>query len=534
MAATLPRANRDVLIWGAGFSLAAIWPLLLPGYPPFQDLPNHVARVFVLLHPDDPALSAHFSIEWKAIPDLAWDVFGVLVGRWLPLDVTVKLFILLSMGLTLGGLFLLNRALVGRWTWAPLLFVPFLFNSGYTKGFLSFNFAVGLALVACACWAFGSEARWGRRLALASVLSTVLFFSHLLAWGCYGVFALCFELGNLVTAWRRDGPRVLPGRLAGLARDGLQALPPLLIVAMAALSEKGGYGLAGVLGEFTPPWDRVAEIYHIMDVGAAIPSQIFLAVVGPLALLLLVARKARLVWRRTLAIPVFLALMMAMPNEIFDTHFVVWRFGLFAVLLAFACAIPLEDISSRAMRVVLAVFLATTLCLSGWIAHAKAISDAAHAEFAQLIGRVPAGSTLFVEHLGISLEDIGYDQLGTFHIGSFAVIERRIMSQNLFANPVQQPIRYREPAFAEVTLNDEVLMEYLVHEMNRQGLSVPAHLAAFDWLVLHGPRPDLDAHYVPGAVFAPAGAIGAFRLYCRTHRAPSTGSGPLCPDGQPP
>ncbi|MBZ0215692.1 MAG: hypothetical protein K8F25_03985, partial [Fimbriimonadaceae bacterium] len=177
--------SRDFLLWSLAFTLAVSWPLFLFTYPSAQDIPNHLARAYILLNPGDPALAAHFQINWKPIPNLAWDSFAVVVGKYLPLSSTLKIFMLFGSAFTLTGVFLLNRVAAGRLTWTPLAAVPFLFNAGYSRGFLSFNLGIGIALIACAWWAMMSERNWLQRLVVASLFSTLLFYVHLAAWGIY-------------------------------------------------------------------------------------------------------------------------------------------------------------------------------------------------------------------------------------------------------------------------------------------------------------------------------------------------------------
>ena len=114
-------------------------------------------------------------------------------------EIDGKLFIrFLSIALTLAGCFALNRALVGKWTCVPLLAFPFLFNIGYTKGFLSFNLGFGIMLCAAAWWTALGESRWRLRLAGAFAFSTVLYVVHFYAWGIYAVFVFGSKLQQIL------------------------------------------------------------------------------------------------------------------------------------------------------------------------------------------------------------------------------------------------------------------------------------------------------------------------------------------------
>src|ERR1700730_2206856 len=133
------RFNALVAAWTAVLLAIALGPLLLFPYPGLQDYPNHVARAFILLKPHDPVLQKLYNVQWTTLPNLGWDIWATIVGRFLPLEWTGKLFIAVSNVAIMAGCFALNRAVASKLTIAPLLAVPLLFNAGFARGFLSFE-----------------------------------------------------------------------------------------------------------------------------------------------------------------------------------------------------------------------------------------------------------------------------------------------------------------------------------------------------------------------------------------------------------
>ncbi|MBU2531816.1 MAG: hypothetical protein KKB37_03685, partial [Alphaproteobacteria bacterium] len=303
------RARREVLAWIFAFALAAAWPIFAFAYPAGMDTPNHMARAYILLHPQDPLLNARFEIVWHATPDLIWDGFAVATGQIIPLVWSLKLFMLLGLVLPIAGIALLNHRITGRWTWIPLLATPFLFHLGYSRGFLGFNVAFGLGLVAIGIWLHGSERYWGRRLVVACLLSTALFFAHLVAWGTYGLAILGLKLAELHADWRIDGRKALLPWLARTMRDGLQAAPPLAILAIATLLSSGGAALIGSVAPLRPPWLRFVDAWHVIDTGWYLPSLPILAVVAGFLFYLLLWRRA-VRFDVTLAVPIALLVLM--------------------------------------------------------------------------------------------------------------------------------------------------------------------------------------------------------------------------------
>lgn len=533
----MTRFFSDTLLWGLAFILAASWPVLFFSLPVGQDSLNHLARAFILLNPDDPLLNQHFVINWKPAPNLAWDGFVMMVGRWLPLNWALKIFMLLSLALTMIGVALLNRKVVGYWTWLPFAAVPFLFHTGYSKGFLSFNLSVGVALLACAWWYAWDERHWRQRLLVASALSTILFFTHFVAWGIYGIFVLGLKITELVAQWRAKGFTAILPWTKELLRDGVQAIPPFVIFAAASMANGTSLQLAGVIRGFDWPYMRIVAAWHVIDTGRWFPSVLFLGIVAFFSFYWLGTRRVSLTPRFTIPIGMLALLFFLLPDEIFATHYIVWRISLGVFLLMIAAGTPIQPIGALSTRVFLGIFLAVTLGLSGWQALSISNSGPGQRDFVSLIQRIPQGDTLFMIHVDVEPFALEFNRLGLYHIGALAVTERKIMVQSLFANPAQQPISYREAEYNNVTVNGRVFAQDLQRALDAQGESFAEHVANFNWVILHGPSPALDAREVPLAGFLPAGRHGDFRLYCKARQMTDPVSGnklTVCPDGNEP
>src|SRR5215510_15104563 len=68
--------------WGLAAGLLVIVlaiPFVLVDVPPVLDYPNHLARYFVLAHPDDPFLSQMFAPHWGILPNQGMDIVGALL-----------------------------------------------------------------------------------------------------------------------------------------------------------------------------------------------------------------------------------------------------------------------------------------------------------------------------------------------------------------------------------------------------------------------------------------------------------------------
>ena len=508
--------DKETWLWCLAFAVAVCWPLLFFTYPSGQDIPNHLARAFILLNPQDPALGAHFEVRWTVTPNLAWDVFAVTVGKFLSLSWTLKLFMILSHALTMTGVFLLSRSAAGRWTWTPLAATPFLFHMGVSTGFLSFNLGVGLALIACAWWAANTERNWARRLVVACLFSLLVFFAHFAAWGIYGVFVLGWELSKLVRRDDTSAPVAFRSWLLRLARDGTQGLLPFAVLAFAIRYTGGGASHVGQIAGFQWPHIRIVEASHIMDVGDWKVSLVFLGVTATYLLYLVARSSVEFSRPYAVAIVLLVTLFFAVPNEIRGTHYVVWRIALGAVLIAVASAVPTETVRARSSRFRLAVLLLITLGLSGSQAYSTYLTEAARRDYLTLIDHLPGGTSLFMAHSGIDWSEMDH-QLGNYHMSAYAVIERKVMVQNMFANPAAQPIVYRRPALNNVG----VFLETLDDNLRTHDLIASEHFSQFDWVVIHGPDRVPEQSYLPEEDYHLIREVGQFRLYCNDNPVPN-------------
>src|SRR5260370_22375513 len=96
--------SRPALILAtAVLGVAAAWPLLVFGDLGLRDYPNHLARAFILLHPDDRYISMHYRAIWTSIPDLGWDLWAMAIGRLASLGMAAKVFICPTFRLPLVG-----------------------------------------------------------------------------------------------------------------------------------------------------------------------------------------------------------------------------------------------------------------------------------------------------------------------------------------------------------------------------------------------------------------------------------------------
>ena len=91
-----------------------------------------------------------------------------------------------------------HGALHRRWSPWPLLAFFFLYNSVFLWGFLNYLFGLGLALFACALWMRLRDRSAALVISLFSLITTVLFFAHLFAFGVFAMVLLTYEFAQVV------------------------------------------------------------------------------------------------------------------------------------------------------------------------------------------------------------------------------------------------------------------------------------------------------------------------------------------------
>ncbi len=199
----------------------ALLPLFATPVLPLIDFYNHVARYYVLAHPDAvPAFAASYRPHWAILPNIGLDVLATGAMRVLPLAVVPHLIIISLLGLLYSGLLAFNRALTGRLSLLVALFaVPLLYSFILNRGFANFLLGLGLMFWALAWW-LRTRDRPVLAVPTACLLATIIFFAHGLAFALYGLVLGCLEIGLFLSRPDR--------RLSRL----LRAMPPLVVQAV--------------------------------------------------------------------------------------------------------------------------------------------------------------------------------------------------------------------------------------------------------------------------------------------------------------
>ncbi len=190
-------------------------PAATLSYLPMTDLPQHLAVTSILWNLHDPAFgfAAWYEPAWDRSLYMLPYLLALAFAPFAPLEVGMRVVVVLSLALLPIGVFALLRAL-GKPEWLALLALPLVYNRVFFWGFVHFQLALGLALLALAILVRPPRG-WASELALAA-LCVLIVVSH-----PYGILILA----GYILLW------LLFGERRALARHAL-ALSPLSLGAL--------------------------------------------------------------------------------------------------------------------------------------------------------------------------------------------------------------------------------------------------------------------------------------------------------------
>lgn len=215
-------------------ALMAAIPLIWPQIPPLVDLPGHMGRYRIAEAVGQvPSLAAAYSFEWKLIGNLGVDLLIVPMSALVGLELGTKLIVISIPVLTVLGMLLVARQAHGSVPPASLLALPLAWSYPFHFGFINFSLSVGLAWLALWLW-LKLQPRPILRAALFLFVSCLLWVTHMVGWGLFGLAAFGVEL----VARRRSGASLSRAVISA----GLACLPLALPLIPMLLSREVSSG----------------------------------------------------------------------------------------------------------------------------------------------------------------------------------------------------------------------------------------------------------------------------------------------------
>ncbi|MBM1172021.1 hypothetical protein [Microvirga arabica] len=191
--------NRELKIFSAVLSvlLIVLLPVFSVTYLPGVDLPNHLARHYIghaLNNSLD--LQTFYTFDWRLIPNLAGDAIASLLDDFLHIHDVGRAIFALSLSLWVIVPVVLNRVLWGRFSAWPLFVALVVYNGNVAWGFENYVLGSALAVLAFVVWVGTDKMRLDLRLLLFTMIATLVYLGHLLAFGFLGLSVVTYEVGR--------------------------------------------------------------------------------------------------------------------------------------------------------------------------------------------------------------------------------------------------------------------------------------------------------------------------------------------------
>ena len=426
-------------------TLLVIAMILLPLFytliPPLEDYPNHLARMFVLAQiPGNEVLSRFYEVAWAPIPNLIMDITVPPLVHWVGVYIAGRVFIGLTLLLMLLGPMLLHRTLYKNWSAWPLVGGLFVYNGFLFIGLMNYLFGVGVAVMGLASWIGMTQRSFVFKVLVSLAFCALLYVSHLVALGVYGLAIASFEIWRLLSSREL---RVLPWLISVAAL----ALPFLPFVDILMHS---------------PTW-QLASVYDWESQGKLEAIQTFLSVYSDLTdmpLLVLIGITIAMAIRRKLVrfhpaglvIATVLSItFLLMPRQAFGSWMADQRLvvAIFFVTLGFI-SIDLHKLENQnfffAMCLATIAFRVVDVSVN-WSSISEPLL-----ELKSSLHFMPKGSRLLVTQV----DNFGNGQIDAAlsHAPNLAVIERSALVSRLFIVEGKQILHARTDYREHVDVED--------------------------------------------------------------------------------
>jgi hypothetical protein len=487
--------------WAAflGFFVITALPVLYVVLPPFNDYPDHLARMHVLIElPRSEALQRYYEIHWRPLPNLAMDLVVPMLARFMPLEWAGKVFILTFLALLPAGAGLIHRVATGGWSVWPLFAFLFLYSHLLIWGFANFLFGLGLALPAFALWLALAKRSVALRASAASACALVLFFAHLEACVIFALLIAGHALGEL---WclRTASARQLIARALAV---GLPFVLPLAIFL--------GDGLGGELGDI-----RYQGVFRKLEILPMFEGHPALDVVEVATLVLLLAAgflKGQVTIVPMLRAPLLLLTLayLLAPVKLLTAHGIDERLPLALALVLFAGTKSLRLTPAR-LRVAVLAGLALFVARVSVSAVDYERANEIYPRLIAILDQVPRGGRLAV---AFGSNALGPSGIPINHLPELAVIRRDAFVPTLSTFRTQQPVGLTPVARP---LKDDAYPADLWAALmaGEAGDAEVRHaLAGFDALVVLNPQPFVVP---PTPLLTPVSIEPDFALYRVVH-----------------
>jgi hypothetical protein len=520
---------------------SVVVPVLLVQLPALWDYPNHLVRYWILLgQAEGTPVATMYRTDWSlARTNIGADLLALVIGRTLSFEAVNPVLVSLAVLIIPLGAIALNRAVFGGWHFWQVGMVVFTWNFILVAGLLSYQIALGLALLAATIdlWMrrLPVAGRWLVRLGFSAAILTVHIFGLLF----FLMLLVATEIGSRPPAlrqpkaWLQLARRVVPA--------GIVCIIPLAILILTAPRLPGAHARAE--GEHLLATtmhfhsllsaDRPLALLTPLRTYSLIADLVMAAIVLGLLFYALLRGKARL-HAGLFGLGVVLAICsLFMPVAAFGTALLDTRLPIMAGLMM-ACGFrPVIAETPRGRTVILAATLLVVLTRSAFVGYVWTERQAdVRSVAAATVSMQPGAAVLLAENDPVTWvrsmqAPIGRYSAGTTlyrHTATTIVMSRHAFVPTIFTAAGKQPLRVLPP-WADLAVPEGGIPS--VDDLDDPRMAAQSEYAylvdwrrRFDYLLLVNadlPNRGLAIEQVPGLSLV--SDQGFARLY-RTDRRP--------------
>lgn len=444
-ASPLPSSLRHQAWIDCLIAAICILPLLLTVHLPLTDLPNHLARQYILRDwSGSPYLQTFYAVHWALVPNLALEIFVLAARQVMSIDLAVRMFCIVTVIMLLLGTRTVNRELSGGqariYRVAPLL----CYGGPLQYGFLSYCFGIGLALVLFGCY-LGLRTR-PIALLIGFLLASgfALLLCHLAAFGLFAVAVGTFELTSSFVSGG-GGRAIFSGQLIKRALMAVFGLVPMFLVFLW-FSPTTGTATDNAI-HFSTLHEKLRSLAAItLFTSPKLEAGLLALAAAGLAAALL----TRTVSFNRLGLGVVVAMLivwLVMPNIAIGAAFIDYRLPWAIAFFVLASLMPGRRYQrwstpfSRYFAVLVVARIALIAAL--WLTWEPTL-----AAIDRTLSKLPAGTRMMVIE-GRSPDGTFVRQPDLASVASYLVVRRPAFEPNMFASLSGQ-ILYFQPAFLDL------------------------------------------------------------------------------------
>lgn len=457
------QADRSLILLALMVAFASVVvPVLLVRLPALWDYPNHLVRYWILLgQAEGTPVAAMYRPDWSlARTNIGADLIAVAIGRALSFEAVNPVLMSLAILILPLGAIALNRVVFGEWHFWQVGMVVFTWNFILVAGLVSYQIALGLALLAAATdvglQRLPGAGRWLVRLGFAAVILTVHVFGLLF----FLMLLVAIEIGSRPPAFRE--PKAWFQLARRIVPAGIVCIIPLAILILTAPSLPGAHARAE--GEHLLATtmhfhsllsaERLLVLLTPLRTYSLIADLAMAAIVLGLLFYALLRGKARL-HAGLFGLGVILMICSQfMPVAAFGTHLLDTRLPMMGGLMMASGFRPVVGETPRSRAVILAATLLLVLTRSAFIGYVWNDRQAdVRSVAAATASMQPGAAVLLAENDPVTWvrwveAPIGRYSVGTTlyrHTATTIVMSRHAFVPTIFTAAGKQPLRVLPP-----------------------------------------------------------------------------------------